>query len=188
MLIGYARVSTGEQNLDLQLDALGEAGCEKVFTDKLSGAKDARPGQRQAMEYARPGDTIAVWRLDRFGRSLPDLVRKMEELREREIGFRSLTEVIDTSSASGKLQFHIFAALAEYERNIRRERTMAGLRAARARGRTGGRPRSMTESDVAMAQRLIVDPEISVEAICEKLEVSKSTLYRYVSPEGERRK
>jgi DNA invertase Pin-like site-specific DNA recombinase len=128
MNVGYARVSTGEQKMDLQLDALDEAGCEKIFTDKLSGASANRPGLEEAMEYARPGDTLIVWRLDRFGRSLKDLVTKVERLGEKEVGFRSLKENIDTISSAGKLQFHIFSALAEFERDLNRERTMAGRR------------------------------------------------------------
>ena len=137
MLIGYARVSTGEQNLDLQVDALKEAGCEKVFTDEISGAKSERPGLQDALEYLREGDMLVVWRLDRLGRSLKDLVQKIEDLQNRSIGFRSLQESIDTASPSGKFQFHVFSVLAEFERDLIRACTQAGLRAARARGSHG---------------------------------------------------
>jgi DNA invertase Pin-like site-specific DNA recombinase len=188
MNIGYARVSTGEQKMDLQLDALEEAGCEKVFTDKLSGATADRPGLEEAMEYARPGDTLVVWRLDRFGRSLKDLVTKVERLGEKEVGFRSLKENIDTTSSAGKLQFHIFSALAEFERDLNRERTMAGLRAARERGRVGGRPRALSEEDLPQVQALMRQPDVSTRQICERFDISKATLYRYVGPDGDRRR
>lgn len=146
MQIGYARVSTGEQSLDLQMDALGQAGCERIFTDQMSGVRAARPGLLEALAQLRPGDTFVVWRLDRLGRSLKDLVGRMEELREREVGFRSLHEAIVTTSPVGKFTFHIFGALAEFERELIRERTLAGLRAARARGRLGGRPSMWSQS------------------------------------------
>jgi len=188
MNIGYARVSTGEQKMDLQLDALEDANCEKVFTDKLSGATADRPGLEEAMEYARPGDTLVVWRLDRFGRSLKDLVTKVERLGEKEVGFRSLKENIDTTSSAGKLQFHIFSALAEFERDLNRERTMAGLRAARDRGRVGGRPRALGEEDLPQVQALMRQPDVSTRQICERFDISKATLYRYVGPDGERRR
>jgi DNA invertase Pin-like site-specific DNA recombinase len=188
MNIGYARVSTGEQKMDLQLDALDDADCEKVFTDKLSGATADRPGLEEAMEYARPGDTLVVWRLDRFGRSLKDLVTKVERLGEKEVGFRSLKENIDTGSSAGKLQFHIFSALAEFERDLNRERTMAGLRAARERGRVGGRPRALSEEDLPQVQALMRQPDVSTRQICERFDISKATLYRYVGPDGERRR
>ena len=188
MNVGYARVSTGEQKLDLQLDALKQVGCEKIFTDEISGATSKRPGLDEALEYVRPGDTLVVWRLDRFGRSLKDLVTKVEELREREVGFQSLQESIDTTSNAGKLQFHIFSALAEFERDLNRERTMAGLRAARARGRTGGRPPALSEEEAKLAAKMIIDPDYSTSEICRHFGISRPTLYRYVSPEGEHRK
>jgi DNA invertase Pin-like site-specific DNA recombinase len=188
MNIGYARVSTGEQKMDLQLDALDDADCEKVFTDKLSGATADRPGLEEAMEYARSGDTLVVWRLDRFGRSLKDLVTKVERLGEKEVGFRSLKENIDTTSSAGKLQFHIFSALAEFERDLNRERTMAGLRAARERGRVGGRPRALSEKDLPQVQALMRQPDVSTRQICERFDISKATLYRYVGPDGTRRR
>jgi DNA invertase Pin-like site-specific DNA recombinase len=142
MDIGYARVSTGEQTLALQLDALAQAGCGKVFTETASGATADRPALGQALAYLREGDTLVVWRLDRLGRSLPHLIETVAALRERGVGFRSLTEQVDTTTPGGKLVFHVFGALAEFERDLIRERTHAGLAAARARGRTGGRPRS----------------------------------------------
>ena len=187
MHIGYARVSTGEQNLDLQTDALKSEGCERVFTDRLSGATAGRPGLQQAMDYAREGDVLVVWRLDRFGRSLKDLIAKVETLKDKGVQFKSLKENLDTTSSAGRLQFHIFGALAEFERDLNRERTMAGLRAARARGRTGGRPRALSEEDLPELQALMRDPEVPVRRICERFEISKATLYRYVGPDGERR-
>lgn len=188
MLVGYARVSTGEQNLDLQRDALTQAGCEKVFSDEMSGAKAERPGLTAAFAFMRQGDTLVVWRLDRLGRSLKDLVHRVEELGKRGIGFRSLQESIDTTSSVGKFQFHVFSALAEFERDLIRDRTMAGLRAARARGRLGGRRREMTPEKVKMATRLMKDPDVSIKEICRTLNVSRTTLYRYVSPNGSVRK
>src|ERR687895_389947 len=144
MLIGYARVSTHDQTLTLQQDALEKAGCTKIFTDTASGAKTERKGLDDALTYVRKGDTLVVWRLDRLGRSLPHLIATMTALEDRGIGFKSLTENIDTTTSGGKLIFHIFGALAEFERNLIRERTTAGLMAARARGRKGGRPKVLT--------------------------------------------
>ena len=144
MLIGYARVSTQEQTLNLQQDALHNAGCDRIFTDTASGAQAERKGLEQALSYVRKGDTLVVWRLDRLGRSLPHLITTMTALEERGIGFKSLTENIDTTTSGGKLIFHIFGALAEFERNLIRERTQAGLTAARARGKKGGRPKALT--------------------------------------------
>ena len=187
MFVGYARVSTGEQNLDLQADALKQAGCAKIFTDQMSGAKAERPGLQAALAFVRTGDTLIVWRLDRLGRSLKDLVQKVEDLQQRQVGFRSLHESIDTTSSVGKFQFHVFSALAEFERDLIRDRTMAGLRAARARGRLGGRPRRMTPEQVKMASHLMQDPAIDVKEIVRTLGVSRSTLYRYVGPTGELR-
>src|SRR5437868_5612677 len=155
MQIGYARISTGEQTLDLQLDALKAAGCDKVFTDTASGAKTERPGLSDALSHVRPGDVLVVWRLDRLGRSLRDLIDRLLELDQRGVGFKSLTESIDTTTPGGKLIFHIFGALAEFERDLIRERTNAGLAAARARGRLGGRKRALqTEKQLALAHTL----------------------------------
>lgn len=180
MLIGYARVSTLDQNLDLQLDALRAAGCEKIFTDTASGATKERPGIQEAIAYARNGDTLVAWKLDRFGRSLKNLIELINEMKERDVGFRSLQENLDTTSSTGKLIFHIFGALAEFERDLIRERTKAGLAAARARGRSGGRRRSLTAADIAMAQTLMQNPDIHIKDICSKLGVSRATLYRNV--------
>src|SRR6266508_2032977 len=153
MQIGYARVSTGEQTLDLQRDALTAAGCDRICTDTASGARAERPGLTEALDHLRAGDTLVVWRLDRLGRSLRHLIETITALEQRGIGFKSLTESIDTTSSGGKLIFHIFGALAEFERELIRERTRAGLAAARARGRLGGRPKKLaTATKVAMAQ------------------------------------
>jgi DNA invertase Pin-like site-specific DNA recombinase len=181
MLIGYARVSTGEQTLDLQLDALAKAECGKVFTETAGGALVERESLKEALAYARPGDTLVVWRLDRLGRSLKHLIETVTSLAERGIGFKSLSEQIDTTTSGGKLVFHVFGALAEFERDLIRERTQAGLSAARARGRVGGRPKALPDpKKVAMAQRLYEDPATSVDEICRTLRISRATLYRYV--------
>ena len=188
MLIGYARVSTVDQDPSLQLDALRAAGCDELYEERASGARADRPVLAEAMKYAREGDTLVVWRLDRFGRSLKDLIQKVEALRDRGIGFRSLAESVDTTTAGGQLVFHVFGALAEFERELIRERTMAGLAAARARGRKGGRPPKMTKQKVKQASLLLADPTTDVRAVCETLGVSKSTLYAYVGPKGEVRR
>src|SRR5664279_1965208 len=178
MKIGYARVSTDDQNLSLQLDALTTAECGKVYEDRQSGAKADRPGLSDALEYARPGDVLAVWRLDRLGRSLSDLVRIIADLEQRGIGFESLTERIETSTPTGRLIFHQLAALAEFVRNIIRERTMAGVAAARARGRNGGRPGASTET-IAAIQSLAADRSNSPAKICKALGISRATFYKY---------
>src|SRR5579872_5482978 len=180
--VGYARVSTDDQDLSLQLDALKAAGVVKIFRDTASGAKADRPGLAQALEYVRAGDTLVVWRLDRLGRSLTQLIELMTRLDDRGVGFRSLTEQIDTTTSGGKLIFHIFGALAEFERNLIRERTLAGLAAARARGRQGGRPRLLESKKVAMAQTLYDDRNNSIREICTTLGISRATLYRYIKP------
>src|SRR4051812_43565396 len=185
MLVGYARVSTADQTLDLQLDALQKAGCAKIFTDTASGAKAEREGLEEAISYVRAGDTIAVWRLDRLGRSLQHLIETISKLDAQSIGFKSLTENIDTTTSGGKLIFHIFGALAEFERNLIRERTSAGLNAARERGRKGGRPKSLTGNKVDMARKLYADKTNTVEDICKMLGISRATLWRYVkTPEN----
>lgn len=182
MLIGYARISTHEQTLDLQQDALAAAGCGRVFTDAVSGAATERPGLRQALDYARPGDTVVVWRLDRLGRSLRHLIDVVTDLDQRQIGLRSLTEAMDTTTSGGKLIFHVFGALAEFERDLIRERTQAGLAAARARGRQGGRkPKLDSAGKLALAQRLYADKQHSIADICATLHISRATLYRAVS-------
>src|SRR4051795_8198611 len=163
MLIGYARVSTNEQNLDLQRDALNKAGCTEIYTDNVSGTKATRPGLTEALSHLRSGDTLVVWRLDRLGRSLRHLIDTVTELQERGIGFKSVTESIDTTTSGGKLVFHIFGALAEFEREIIRERTQAGLQAARTRGKLGGRPKALSEKQVQMLRNLAADPDTSID-------------------------
>ena len=183
MLIGYARVSTEDQTLALQKDALEKIGCSKIFTDVISGATTERPGLSEAMSYIREGDSLVVWKLDRLGRSLKHLIDTISELNTRNIGFKSITENIDTTTSGGKLIFHIFGALAEFERDIIRERTKAGLAAARARGRTGGRPKVKTldtPRKVAIAQALYNDKKNAIVDICKTLNISRSTLYRYI--------
>ncbi len=179
MLVGYARVSTDEQNLDLQIDALKNAGCGRIFQDQCSGSIDNRSGLSDLLKFVRAGDVLVVWKLDRLGRSLKHLIRTVDELKARGIEFRSLQEAIDTTTPGGKLIFHVFAALAEFERDLIKERTKAGLVSARARGRIGGRPKAMDQTKVRLAQAMMRDPESSVEVICRTLQVSKSTLYRY---------
>jgi DNA invertase Pin-like site-specific DNA recombinase len=180
MLIGYARVSTIDQNLALQKDALEKAGCDKIFTDTASGAKAERKGLEEALSYVRKGDTLVVWRLDRLGRSLRDLIDTISKLDSRNIGFKSITENIDTTTSGGKLIFHIFGALAEFERNLIRERTTAGIEAARARGRKGGRPKALTPKQVAMAQALYDAKTHTIAEICKTFNVGRTTLFRYV--------
>jgi DNA invertase Pin-like site-specific DNA recombinase len=179
MLIGYARVSTQEQNPDLKIDALKAAGCEKVYIEKASGAQRERPELKAALAYMRPGDTLVVWKLERLARSIKQLIETVELLEQQSMGFRSITENMDTTHSSGKLIFHIFAALAEFERSIIRERTMAGLASARARGRLGGRPKSMNDKALSAARALLKDPNITVEEVAKHLKVSPATLYRY---------
>ncbi len=183
MLIGYARVSKNEQNLDLQRDALIKAGCNEknIFTDKITGTKAERRGLAQALSHLRAGDTLVVWRLDRLGRSLKHLIETVTKLQGRGVAFKSITENIDTSTATGQLVFHIFGALAEFERNLIRERTIAGLEAARARGRLGGRPPLKASSGkVAMAKKLYADRTNVISDICKTLHISRATLYRYI--------
>src|SRR2546430_4079517 len=183
MLIGYARVSTQDQTLNLQKDALEKLGCIKIFTDTASGTKTERNGLEEALEYVREGDTLVVWRLDRLGRSLKHLIETITELNNRNIGFKSIQESIDTTTSGGKLVFHIFGALAEFERDIIRERTQSGLQAARARGRKSGRPKAKalnTPKKVGMAQRLYKDKNNTIDEICKTLNISRATLYRYI--------
>jgi DNA invertase Pin-like site-specific DNA recombinase len=179
MLIGYARVSTEDQNLNLQRDALQNAGCEQIYTDHISGTKATRPGLTDALSHLRTGDTLVVWRLDRLGRSLRHLIDTVTDLQEDGIGFKSLTENIDTTTSGGKLVFHIFGALAEFEREIIRERTQAGLAAARARGKKGGRPKLLTDKQVQILKDLAANPANSIAAICKTLGISRTTYYRY---------
>lgn len=180
MMIGYARVSTQEQNTALQIEALEAAGCSKIFTEKASGAQRERLQLRAALEYMRGGDTLVVWKLDRLARSLKQLIETVEDLDARGIGLRSLTEAIDTATAGGKLIFHVFAALAEFERSIIRERTMAGLASARARGKLGGRPPALSEEDLQAAKAMLADPAITVAQVAKRLNISPATLYRHL--------
>lgn len=180
MLVGYARVSTQDQKPELQLDALKAAGCEKVFVEKASGAQRDRPELKAALDYMRDGDTLVVWKLDRLARSMKQLIETVEGLEEVGVGFRSLTEAIDTTTAGGKLVFHVFGALAEFERSIIRERTRAGLDAARARGRKGGRPPKLKDADLKAARAMLADKSITVEEVAKHLRVSPATLYRHL--------
>lgn len=185
MIVGYARVSTMDQNLELQRDALRRAGCERVYEDHASGSATERPGWAQVSEVLRDGDTLVVWRLDRLGRSLKHLIDTVNDLEARGVGFKSVTENIDTTTPGGRLVFHVFGALAEFERELIRERTRAGLAAARARGRRGGRPRKLNAKQVAFARRLLRDPSQSVTEVAESLGVARSTLYRALGRERE---
>ena len=178
MLLGYCRISTHEQNLDLQMDALKSAGCEKIFQDIASGALDARKGLSEALDFARKGDTVTVWRLDRLGRNLKHLIQTVTDLNERGIAFKSLTESLDTGSPGGRLIFHIFGSLCEFERDLLRQRTLAGLAAARARGRVGGRPIVMDAAKIEMARTLLTNKGLSIAQVCSAIGVSKPTLYR----------
>jgi len=180
MLVGYARVSTVEQNLDLQLDALRKAGCEKIYKDVASGSTTKRDGLKRILSFIRNGDTLVVWKLDRLGRSLTHLIIVVNRLINNGIFLLSLQEKIDTTSPGGKLIFHVFGALAEFERDIIRERTIAGLNAARERGRVGGRKRVMDETMIQMARTMMADPKTKVKDICHTLGVSRATLYRYL--------
>jgi DNA invertase Pin-like site-specific DNA recombinase len=181
MKVGYVRVSKQEQHEALQIDALKEAGCKKWFVDKITGSKAERKGLDEALAYMRPGDTFVVWKLDRAGRSLTHLIELLKGLQERGIEFISLTEQIDTTTPGGKLIFHLMGALAEFERDLIRERTNARLAAAKARGRKGGRPRKLkTNGKVALAQQMFIDQSHSIPEICTILGISRATLYRYV--------
>ena len=187
MKIGYARVSTTDQDLNLQLDALNAAGCERIYQEKISGANKNRPQLRELLDHLRESDEIIVWKLDRLARSLTDLVSLVTEIQEKGASFHSLQDQIDTSSAHGKFTFHLFAALAEFERDIIRERTKAGLAAARARGRVGGRPKGLSrqaENTARLAEQLYKENNMTVRAICEQLSISKGTLYNYLRHRG----
>ena len=184
-LIGYARVSTQEQDLNLQLDALEKAGCskDKIFVDKISGSKAERPGLEKCLAAIQPGDTLLVWRLDRLGRSMVHLISLIEDLRTKQIGFKSICDgAIDTTTASGELIFNIFSSLAQFERRLIQERTKAGLDAARARGRQGGRKKvEATNPKVMMAKNMHKDHGMSIENICKTLKISRASFYRYLS-------
>ncbi|OFP24951.1 transposon DNA-invertase [Staphylococcus sp. HMSC057C08] len=182
MKIGYARVSTGLQNLNLQEDRLNQYGCEKIFSDHISGSKSKRPGLDKAIEFARSGDTIVVWRLDRLGRNMEDLITLVNELNNRGVSFHSLEENItmDKSSSTGQLLFHLFAAFAEFERNLILERSSAGRIAARARGRYGGRPEKLNKQDLKLLKTLY-DNGTPIKTIAEQWKVSRTTIYRYLN-------
>jgi DNA invertase Pin-like site-specific DNA recombinase len=180
MKIGYARVSTQEQDLALQLDALTKEGCEKIVQEKASGAQRDRPELKAALGFMRQGDTLVVWKIDRLARSMKQLIETIESFQERGIGLKSIQDPIDTSSPSGKLVFHIFAALAEFERGVIRERTTAGLKAARERGRVGGRPSALSAKDLQAAKAMLKDSDITVAAVARRLNVAASTLYRHI--------
>jgi len=187
MKIGYARVSTQDQDLSLQLDALHDAGCAEIYQEKITGAKRERPELQKMMDHLREGDVIVIWKLDRLARSLKDLVELVNQIQERGAALLSLNDQIDTTTPQGKFTFHVFAALAEFERDIIRERTRAGLAAARARGRKGGRPKGLTkkaEHTAIIAEKLYLDGGISIQEICEQLAISKGTLYNYLRHQG----
>lgn len=181
MLIGYARVSTGDQRLDLQVDELNRAGCVRVFTDHAGGSRLDRVGLEAAMSHLRPGDTLLVWKLDRLGRTVRQLVELVAALQARHVEFVSLTDGIDTGTPAGRFFFHVMAALAEMERDLIRERTKAGLIAAKARGRLGGRPSKLTSQQLRHARKLMADPETTAVDVAKTLGVARSTLYRALS-------
>ena len=187
MNIGYARVSTIDQNLDLQIDALKAAGCEQIFTDKITGTKFDRPELNELKKILRKGDTVVVWKLDRMGRGLRDLIKTMDAFKEQGVGFKSLTEGIDTTTPAGNLVFQMFGALAEYERSLIVERTQAGLRAGRARGKLGGRPKSLTTSQKELLCKMHADKTITLQTITDTFKISKATMYNVVH-EGRVRK
>ncbi len=179
ILIGYGRVSTAEQSVEMQLDALKDAGCRRVFEETASGASADRPQLKAALEFLKAGDTLVVWKLDRLARSLPQLIQTIDDLHKRGCGFRSLTEAIDTKTAGGRLIFHIFGALAEFERGVIRERTIAGLDAARTRGRKGGRPKALNQESLIVVEALLKDGLLTIKDIAKQVGVSEATLYKY---------
>ena len=179
MLIGYARVSTNDQNLNLQKEALLKVGCEKIYEDKISGTTKQRPGLDKALDVLRPGDTLIVWKLDRLGRSIKNLISLISDLNSKDIHFKSITDSIDTSTPSGRFFFHIMASLAQMERELIAERTKAGLNAAKKLGRIGGRKRKMTKSKIIAAKKLL-DSGIAPKDVAQNLGVSLATLYRWI--------
>jgi DNA invertase Pin-like site-specific DNA recombinase len=180
MLVGYARISTIEQSFDLQIDALEKAGCKKIFKETVSGAKTKRKALNDALEYVRKDDTLVVWRLDRLGRSLMHLIEVVNDLHERKIGFKSLVDAIDTQTATGQFFFHVTGAFAELERNLIRERTRAGLKAARARSRSGGRPKAIDPKTFQMALEIYNSKTTTVGEMCKRLGIAKRTFYRHL--------
>lgn len=185
MIVGYARVSTQDQSLGLQNDALRIAGCEEIFSEKITGKQRERPELQNCLRMLRKGDVLVVWKLDRLARSLKDLVELITELEAKKVGFRSITEAIDTTTAGGKLVFHIFGALAEFEHNLIRERTLAGLAAARARGRKGGRKPSMSQSDIQKAAAMLLDPKITKSEVARHFGISRVTLNQSLKRNGD---
>lgn len=179
-MIGYARVSTLDQTPDLQLDALNAAGCSRIFVETVSGANANRTELAAALSYLREGDTLVVWKLDRLARSISQLISTIDRLSAAACGFKSLTEAIDTTTPTGRLTFHIFSALTEFERSIIRERTLAGLAAAKARGRTGGRPKAMSATSITAAKALIAEGSLTIGEVADQLGVSDATLYKYI--------
>ena len=187
MKLGYARVSTKDQHLELQIDALTKAGCEKIYQDIASGARTERPALNEMINHLRPGDVLVIWKLDRLGRSLNHLIGLVNDLMKKNIGLQSLHDPIDTTTAQGRLSFNLFASLAEFERDLIRERTQAGLSAARARGRNGGRPKGIpqkAEATTCAAETLYKEGRLSVNEISEKQGIAKSTLYAYLRHRG----
>lgn len=187
MKIGYARVSTKDQNFGLQIDALQKAGCEKFYREVVSGARTERPVLDRVVDSLRTGDVLVIWKLDRLGRSLKHLVELVNTLRERGVGLQSLNDPIDTTTPQGRLSFNLFASLAEFERDLIRERTQAGLSAARARGRNGGRPKGLSaqaEATACAAETLYLERKLSVRQVADRLGISKSTLYAYLRYRG----
>ena len=184
MKVGYIRVSKREQNPDLQRRELEAFGCERIFEEQISSRKADRPKLRAAIDYCREGDALVVWKLDRFGRSLKELIELVNGLNERGVEFVSLRESLDTTTPGGKLVFHVFGSVAEFERDVIRERTMAGLEAARARGRKGGRKPVMDRKKIALASKLMKDRDVPIPEVCKAVGVSRATLYRYLSPNG----
>ena len=184
MNVGYVRVSKREQNPDLQRRELDNAGCGRIFEERISSRKESRPQLEAALDYCREGDALVVWKLDRLGRSIKELIEIVNGLQARGVGFRSLRENLDTTTPGGRLIFHVFASIAEFERDVIQERTMAGLEAARARGRRGGRKPAMDERKVALASRLMRDREVPISGVCVAVGVSRATLYRYLRPDG----
>ena len=180
MLVGYARVSTRDQNPQLQIDALRAVGCDRVFMEKASGANRDRPELKAALDYIRAGDTLVVWKLDRLARSVRQLVETAEKLAQRQIGLKVLTQAIDTTSPGGRLVFHVFAAVAEFERELMLERTHAGLATARAANRRGGRPKALSDAQIRRARAMLADPMITVEEVAQQLGTATSTLYRHI--------
>jgi DNA invertase Pin-like site-specific DNA recombinase len=181
MKVGYARVSTADQHLRMQEDALKSAGCEEIYTDVISGVKSQRPGLEKALNYLRGGDTLVVWKLDRLGRSIQHLIQTINALQEKKIGFKSLQENIDTATSGGKLTFHIFSALAEFERDLIQERTQAGLKAARARGKMGGRPPLLDTRQVNRMVEMYDEQKNTVAEICKIYNISRPSFYNYLN-------